>query len=1057
MHLQDCLIPGCLIRALLLIGALALALPPLAAAQTSTATLFIEARDESGALLPGVVVSLTNQETGIGRAGVTSPDGSLAVPALPAATYTLTAAIDGFKTEIVRDIRVQAAVKSTLNLTLKPGALTEQVVVTADATTLRIGNSAVGEVFEDRTLVTLPVTERDPLQFTYHAAGISPPAPGSRLSGQGNVGLNSGGAREASNNFLLDGVDNNDLFLNRLVVNPSLDAIKEMALVQNTYDAEYGRSAGAQVSVVLKSGTRSLRGSAYEYFRHSKLDSRNIFEPLDQPEALLRKHQFGGTLGGPMGKLPSFYFVNVEGIKAREAETRLAHVPTAAERAGDFSGSGLTLIDPFTQRPFAGNRIPAGRISPAGAAAAGLYPSPNRDDPDANFVSSPLGERNAIQWTVKTDHHGWRENPFNVRYSFSRDNRDLPFPAHGRNLPGFGISVLDQGHNVAAGLSQAWSSRVFNDLRIGFNSLRRENLPQSSGVNGFDLLGIRGPALDSIDLGYPTFVLPGFESLGDDSNLPVVRKTKTIHISDSVSIDSGRHHFKMGGELRHYESDGFNHLFGRGEATFLGVYTGHPVADLLLGFPTFTLLAGNDNRQALRTNAINLFAQDDWRITPTLTVNAGVRYEYNQPPYDTDDRMRIYDATTNSMRQVGEGGLSRSGLNGDFNNIAPRVGASWDLTGQGTWLLRGGYGMFYDSGTLIENSALYFNEPYWALQLFFPSETAPIFLDDPFPTGGGFTPSPAVNTLDPNFRTAYSHQGSVAIERAFINTTLTARYVTSHGRNFVRKRNVNQAVPGPGDLDPRRPTQGFGDILLVESQATSSYHGLQLSAVRRHSKGLSFRGSYTLSKALDDASAFLATDGDDNTPQDSRNVAAEWGPSDFDVRHRLVLTTTWEIPSKSGSDLLAAFTRDWQVSAIFSAQSGRPFTPRVSFDNSNSGNIGGGTFAYDRPNVVSGTPSPGVETVSYGGQTFAIAPPFTYGNAGRNSLTGPAYASLDAVISRRLLLWPMRTLELRLEVFNALNRKNYQIPDSFVDRATFGQSLSAFPPRQLQLAARFTF
>jgi hypothetical protein len=273
----------------------------------------------------------------------------------------------------------------------------------------------------------------------------------------------------------------------------------------------------------------------------------------------------------------------------------------------------------------------------------------------------------------------------------------------------------------------------------------------------------------------------------------------------------------------------------------------------------------------------------------------------------------------------------------------------------------------------------------------------------------------------------------------------------------VRKRNVNQAEPGPGDLDPRRPIPDFGDILLVEPQATSNYHGLQLSAVRRHSRGLSFRGSYTLSKAMDDTSAFLASDGDDNTPQDSRNVAAEWGPSSFDVRQRLVLTTTWEVPAKSGTGMLAAFTRDWQISAIFSAQSGRPFTPRVSFDNSNSGNMGGGTFAYDRPNVVTGTVPPGVETVSYGGQTFAIAPPYTYGNAGRNSLVGPGYASLDAVIARRLLLTPGRALELRLEVFNALNRKNYQIPDSFVDRATFGQSLSAFPPRQLQLAARFTF
>ena len=344
-----------------------------------------------------------------------------------------------------------------------------------------------------------------------------------------------------------------------------------------------------------------------------------------------------------------------------------------------------------------------------------------------------------------------------------------------------------------------WSPRVFNDLRIGFNSLRRENLPQASGTDGFSLLGIHGPALDSVDLGYPTFVLPGYESLGDDANLPVVRKTKTIHISDSLEHRQRPPPLQAGRRAAALSSrTGSITCSARGEATFLGAYTGHPVADLLLGFPTFTLLAANDNRQALRTNAINLFAQDDWRITPTLTVNAGVRYEYNQPPYDTDDRMRIYDAATNSMRQVGEGGLSRSGLNGDFNNFAPRVGASWDLTGQGTWLLRGGYGMFYDSGTLIENSALYFNEPYWALQLFFPSETAPIFLNNPFPADGGFTPTPAVNTLDPNFRTAYSHQGSVALERAFVNTTITARYVTSHGRNFVRKRNVNQADAGTG-------------------------------------------------------------------------------------------------------------------------------------------------------------------------------------------------------------------------------------------------------------------
>jgi hypothetical protein len=544
-------------------------------------------------------------------------------------------------------------------------------------------------------------------------------------------------------------------------------------------------------------------------------------------------------------------------------------------------------------------------------------------------------------------------------------------------------------------------------------------------------------------------VLPGFESLGDDPNLPVVRGTDTFHISDSLSIDRGRHHLKLGGELRHYGSDGFNHLYARGEGNFTGAYTQHPVADLLLGLPTFSLLAVNDNRQALRTWSMNVFAQDDWRVSPVFTINAGVRYEYNSPPVDADDRMVIFDPETLTLRPVGQDGVSRSGLSGDFNNVAPRVGMSWDLTGNGKLILRGGYGLFYDSGTLIENSALYFNPPYFALQVYFPI-SEPIFWDDPFPADGGFTPTPTVNTLDPNFRTGYAQQASLGLERVFAGTTLTARYVTTHGRNMVRKRNVNQPPPGPGDIDSRRPIQGFADILFIESQAKSSYHALQLGAVRRHARGLSFRAAYTWAKSLDDASAFLATDGDDNTPQNSRDLAAEWGPSDYDVHHRLVVSATWDLPPVDDS----VFLRGWQTSVVFTAQTGRPFTPRVSFDNSNTGNIGGGTFAYDRPNVVTaGTPG----AVSYGGQFFAVAPQYTFGNAGRDSLTGPGYAALDAVVSKRFTVAGTRALELRLEVFNALNRENFQIPDSFVDRATFGQSLVAFPARQLQVAARFAF
>jgi hypothetical protein len=1040
-------------RAWLLAIVAVLAAPvPMARAQTAGATVLVEVRDPSGAPMLGVVVSVASQNTSLVRAGTTVEDGTTWIVRLPAGAYTLKAVRGGFKTKVIQDIRVDADARSRITVVLEPGDYTEQVVVAADATMLRIGNSAVGDVFDSTTLLALPSATRDVMEFAAQAPGMAPPAPGSRLSTQGNVGLNSAGAREAANNFLLDGLDNTDQFLNRLVINPSLDAVHEFALLQNTYDAEYGRSAGAQLNIVLKSGTNTRHGSLYEFFRHSALDARNALDAGSLPEPLHQRHQFGGTMGGPLGLPESYFFVSAEGTTGREADTRLAHVPTDAERRGDFSASPVTVRDPLTGLPFPGNVIPALRISAAGVAAANLYPSPNQTDPLRNFAASPLARRSAAQFTVKTDHSVWHNSPLTLRYSFSHDDIDQPYPVRGRNLPGFGISVLDRGHHFGAGLTKVLTASIFNELRAGVNALARDNTPQSAGTDAFAALGITGPALGSADLGYPTLVVPGFETLGDDPNLPVVRRTRTWHISDAFTIDRGSHHVKTGGELRTYRSDGYNHLFARGQATFQGVFTGAPVADLLLGLPSLTLLALNDNRQALRTWAVNGFVQDDWRVSKRMTVNAGVRYEFNARPYDATDRMRILDLSSLQLRAVGTDGVSRSGLDDDANDIAPRVGARWDLTGSGRWLLRGGYGVFYDSGTLIENSALYFNPPNFGLQLYFPGAT-PLTLANPFPAGRGFSPRPTINTLDPRMRTAYSQQGTAGLEGVLFGSSISARYVTTHGSDLVRKRNINQPVPGPGPLDPRRPISTLGDVLLVESTSSSTYHALELSAVRDPRHGLGLRAAYTLSKSMDDTSAFLATDGDDNTPQNSRDLAAEWGPSDFDVRQRLVLSVTVESPTRWRS----ALARNWQASAIVTAQSGRPFTPRVSFDNSNTGNVGGGTFAYDRPNVVIGAAPPGAVTATYNGSTFVIAPQYTFGNAGRNSLVGPGYAALDAMISRRIVLGRHRVLTLRLEVFNALNRRNLQLPDSFVDRATFGTSLAAYAPRQGQLAVRFAF
>ncbi|HYN09420.1 MAG TPA: TonB-dependent receptor [Vicinamibacterales bacterium] len=1031
-----------------IVAALVIGLGTPLSAQTPTSRLVVHVRDAGGGALAGVTVVIAEQATALTRRTTTSADGLAPLTGLPAGTYTVTVSLTGFRTGIVHELRLTSSVDATLPLVLDPGPFSEQIVVIADAGTLRAGTSGVGHVFDRERIGATPLHAREVLPLVTHAAGVSPPAPGSRLSTQGNTGINNMGAREASNNFLLDGLDNNDQFIGRLIIAPSLEAIQEVTVLQNTYNAEHGRSGGAHVNMVLRSGSRDWTGSLYEFFRDSALDARSPLQAPDRPESSFARHLFGGSLGGPIERRSSFFFVNAEGLAAREADHRLAHVPTIAERNGDFSASGVTIADPISGQPFPNNRIPDERIGDVARAVIALYPPPTRQDPAANLAASGQDERHAGQVNVKTDHHFGAENFLSFRYSFSRDSRDLPFVARNRNLPGFGLSSLDQGQHFGAGLTSTLSSRVMNVLRVGVHASRRENLPGRSGVNGFDVLGMIAPLLPAEDLGFPAIDVSGYEMLGDDPNLPVVRRTRTTQISHQLAIEGQQHRVKVGGDVRTYRSDGYNHLFSRGQITFSGAFTGHPLGDVLLGRPTFSLIAANDNRQALRTWSAAGYVQDSWRVLPSVTLDAGLRYEYFSAPTDAGHRMRVFDLDAHHLVDVGTNGVPASGLDADVNNLAPRVAVSWDPSGHGTLVIRGGYGLFYDAGTLIENSALYFNPPFFVLRI-----AAPATIEDPFPVEGGFVPAPSVNTLDRSFRTAYSQQASVSIERVFRELTLNARFVTSRGRNLVRKRNINQPAPGPGPLDARRPIPDFADILLVESKATSKYDGLQLGVDRQLFRGVAFHAAYTWSRSLDDASAFLASDGNDNTPQDSRHSAAEWGPSDFDVRHRLVLSAIWQLPAMGRSALL----RNWQVSGTLTAQAGRPFTPRLSFDNSNTGNGGGATFAFDRPDMISGPLPPGQSSYTYGGRTFVIPPPFTFGNAGRNLLTGPGYASLDLLVSRRLSIAGRRALELRLEVFNVLNRRNDQLPDSFLDHATFGRSLATYPPRQTQLAARLIF
>ena len=621
---------------------------------------------------------------------------------------------------------------------------------------------------------------------------------------------------------------------------------------------------------------------------------------------------------------PSFYFVNVEGHRrprGRDAAGARADRGRARRRFQRVAAS--RFVDPFTGRPFPGNVIPASRISAAGAPRRGALSAAQprrRRRPTSSRRRSASATRGPVRRSRPIITAGATARS-TLRYSFSRDDRDLPFPAHGRNLPGLRRLRARSGAQLRRrALAGARRRAMFNELRVGVNALRRENLPQS--VRHRRVRRARHhaarrstPSTSAI----PTLVVPGFETLGDDPNLPVVRRTRTLHLSDSLSHRSRPPSRQARRRAARTTSPTATTTCSRAaQATFTGAFTGHPVADLLLGLPTYhAARAPTTTARRCAPGRPTCFAQDDWRVTPRLTrqrrralrvQRAAVRRRRSHGASST--------STTLQLQQVGQDGVSRSGLHGDLNNIAPRVGVSWDLTGSGTLaaarrlrhLLRQRHAD-RELGALLQPAVL-------RAAAVLPERAQPIFLDDPFPAGRRLRADADGQHARPELpHGATRSRRSLGLERVVrrhdAHRALRRRRTAA---TCVRKRNINQPRPGPGDIDPRRPIAGLrrhparrvaGDVELsrpaAERRAAVTRAACRSAAPTRWSK------------SMDDTSAFLATDGDDNTPQNSRDLAAEWGPSDFDVRHRLV--AVGDAGTCPRERRARRSLRDWQVSA----------------------------------------------------------------------------------------------------------------------------------------------
>ena len=1049
----------------LLVLSLLFALPVFA--QTYRGAVRGNIYDPNGQAMPGAAVTITNTTTGESRTATTGDQGEFAISALPPGLYEILIEKQNFEKYANKvELHVNEVVRADVRLMV--GSVGTFVIETFQGN-LKQDSAALGTVVDNRQITGLPLDGRNFYELSLLVPGAVPPAQGSAGSARGDFAFSVNGAREDANNFLLDGVYNIDPKLNTFGVRPSVDAIREFEMLTSTYDASFGRNPGAQVNVVLNSGTNDFHGSLFEFHRNAALDARNFFAPSSEPKPKYLRNQFGGAVGGPIKHDSIFFFADYEGTRSREGITRVTNVPTAEERVGNFSHSVFGVpTNPFTGMPFVGGQIPDFFQHPVGRAIAALYPLPNRNVPFQNFVSSPTQRDDNDSFDVRIDHHVTDKADLAYRYSFG--DRDLFEPFTGPTfsvVPGFGDSVKRRSQNGMVALTLVLTPNIVNETRAAFSRVASSVTQEASVLNSE--VGLPTISPRARDLGLSFITITGYSPIGDEGNNPQNSVTNVYQFLNNTSYVRGNHLFKFGADLRFTQQNAFRDVESRGRLQFSPFFqlTGNALADMLFGFPLLTSVAHVDNPQKIRTESYNFFINDSWRVTPQLTITAGLRYEYNSPPVDAEDRATVFDLNTRTIVPVGTNGVPRSGFDPDRNNFAPRIGFAWTYRDT---VLRGGYGVYYDQSPLAPAESLYFNSPFFDNNIFFSLPGLPLTLSDPFPSFFPFPLPDSALAIQRDLRTGYMQHWNFNIEHQFYNTTvLEVAYVGSKGTKLLTARDINQPQPQllpPGLPFVPRPDPRFDDIDLLESRGNSNYHALQARFQQRLAKGFTSLASYTWSKSIDDASNFFSSAGDPNFPQNSYNVAAERGRSNFDVRHRLSFSYSYLLPFGKGRQYLAdnswatTVLTGWETHGILTFQSGRPFTVALlsEIDNSGTGRSILGFGANDRPNVV-GNPEISNPTPErwFNTAAFAFPPPGTFGNAGRNILDGPGFQNVNVSLMKSTGLTERVNLQFRAEVFNLFNHPNFNLPDNFLGSPTFGRISSARDPRHIQFGLKLLF
>jgi hypothetical protein len=1033
-----------------------------ASAQTNTAEIAGIIRDQQGARLPGATVAAVHLESRARVQAISDAEGRYHLSALRLGIHEVTVELPGFKRVFQPEVVAALGDRLQLDFVLEVGGLTESITVSGDAPLLQVTTAEISDVVSNAQILQMPLNARDVLSLAQLSDAVVLPPGGTRGEALQQAGPlpNVGGQRSGHNIYLLDGVKVTDELFNNLVISPSADSVQEFKIQKSQYAAEFGGKASALINVATRAGTNQLRASVFEFMRHEAFDARGYFDPPDQPVPLLRQHQFGGAFGGPLARNRTFLFASYEGHRLRRGQTRTFSVPSEAARRGDL---GAVQIDPA-------------RIDTLSAALLQYVPLPNRPGELQNLVAVEEQDRDRDAFSARLDHRVSAAGHLFARFSTFDADEVQPFGTSALQetlVPGFGRRVTTRARNLGVSHTQVLDETWMNELRVGWMTAAGGQINLNQGADFASQVGLQGVTTDPRDTGFPQVSTRGLYSTFGDPTSTITRDNQHFEVFDSLLMDRGRHRVKFGAYLFHLQLGPEQPDNARGSFTYTGQFSGDAFGDFLLGFPTNAVSGIGRGDEDGRTTWLHLFAQDDWRLRDNLTVNLGLRYEYNQHMRDARDRLSSVDYQTPGGRYViagddlssldddaqgllplipipyvssSEAGWDRGLLSPSLVRLAPRTGFALALADSRA-VLRGGYGIFLNQWAYSVQTAFARNLPFFytrqvdvpATQLVPRYRTGDILTADP--TG---VISPTI--MDHAYAVEYTQTWTGGLQyEVFPGTVTEVNYMGSWtlGADNATVRNVPE--PGAGAIQARREIPALGAIRSIRFDGKSIYHGWTVKVDQPLRRRLAYNVAYTLSFSKDDASSPGATEAETNVPQDVRNIfdeSGEWARSSFDHRHLFVANGTWLLP------------RDWRVSAVFSARSGAPFTVNLGVDRAN---IGAGPAqrpdALGNPNLPGGgrTPDRWFDT-----SVFALPTPFTFGTARRNSVLGPGFAALDVSVAKDIGLGGQRRLELRLDVFNALNRANFDLPNRIFGTPNFGRIFSAKSAREMQLGVRLS-